>query len=58
MAGLNVVGLSYNYATSYSFPEHSVTKGSRLAHLEKVIAQHTQRRDELLKAFRPQTAIY
>lgn len=58
MAALHMVGSTYTFATSYSFPEHSVTKGVPYPHFERVLTELTKKRDYILARFRPQTAVY
>lgn len=58
MCAINMIGSTYTFATSYSFPEHSVNKGVPYPHFEKVINRLTQMRDELLeKVYRPKICI-
>jgi hypothetical protein len=57
MAARYMIGANYTFATSYTFPEEQVTKGSPLQHFGKVYETLVQQRDELLKRLRPQAAI-
>lgn len=47
---INVVGASYTIATSYSYPEYTVTKGVPYPHWEKNANANSKKRDELEKA--------
>lgn len=57
MTALHMVGKTYTFATSYSIPEHAVTKGVPYPHFQKVLDQLVAKRDYLLKRLRPQTAV-
>ena len=58
MTALHMVGSTYTFATSYSIPEMSVTKGVPYPHFEKVVNTLTTRRDYLLERLRPEPSIY
>lgn len=52
-----MVGNTYTFATSYSIPEKSITKGVPYPHFEKVYNSLVSTREELLKHFHPEPAI-
>jgi len=58
MSALHMIGHTYTFATSYSIPEKSVTKGVPYPHFEKVLNTLVSKRDYILKKFRPQSSIY
>lgn len=58
MCAINMIGATYTFATSYSFPEHTITKGVPYPHFEKVLGTLVKKRDYILKRMRPQSAIY
>lgn len=53
MGALNMIGSTYTFATSYSVPDHSVTKGVPYPHFAKVLDDLTKQRDEILKNLIP-----
>ena len=57
IAAINRVGGTFKFATSYSIPEKSVTKGVPYPHFEKVLNRLTERQNELLKRLRPEIGI-
>lgn len=58
MTALHMIGETYTFATSYSIPEHAVTKGVPYPHFEKVLNTLTKKRDYIMQRFRPQTSVY
>jgi len=56
-AAHHMIGATYTFATSYSFPEHTVTKGVPYPHFERVANDLVKRRDFILSKFRPQFAV-
>lgn len=58
MAAIHMVGSTYTFATSYSIPEHSVTKGVPYPHFEKVLNRLTEKQNNLLKYLRPTPFVY
>lgn len=57
MASRYMIGSTYTFATSYSYPEHTVTKGVPYPHFEKVYNSLVKQREALLKILRPQTSV-
>lgn len=61
LAGLGIarrmVGKTFKFATSYSIPEISVTKGVPYPHFERLVAELKQMRDRILREFRPEMAV-
>lgn len=49
MGALHMVGSTYTFATSYSVPDHSVTKGVPYPHFQKVLDEAIKERDFLLQ---------
>jgi hypothetical protein len=49
MGSLYMIGSTYTFATSYSIPDHSVTKGVPYPHFSKNLDDLTKERDFLLK---------
>lgn len=59
MSALNMVGSTYNFATSYSLPEYTISKGEPYPQLNRVLEGLTRKRDDLMQnAIRPQTSVY
>jgi len=61
IAGLGIaarqIGKTFKFATSYSIPELSITKGVPYPHFERLSQNLLKRRDMLLKQFRKELAI-
>ena len=49
---LYMIGNTYTFATSYSFPEHSVTKGVPYPHFDRALTGLVKQRDYLLTKLR------
>ncbi len=54
---LNMIGATYTFATSYSVPEHSVTKGVPYPHFVRALDGLIERRDWIIGRYRPTWAI-
>lgn len=52
-----MIGATYTFATSYSIPELSATKGVPYPHFQKDLDALVERRNYLLQRYRPQPAI-
>jgi hypothetical protein len=53
MAGVYMIGSTYTFATSYSIPDHSVTKGVPYPHFVKVLDELLKERDKLISQLPP-----
>ena len=53
-----MVGSTYTFATSYSFPEHTVTKGVPYPHFEKLLNTLAKERDRIIEEYRPQFVVW
>jgi len=58
MTCLNMIGSTYTFATSYSIPEMSVTKGVPYPHFDRLLASLVKKRDYILMRLRPQSVVY
>lgn len=58
MAARHMMGATYTFATSYSFPEYTVAKGVPYPHFEKVYDSLIKQREFLLNRLRPKSSVY